>query len=378
MRWFEASADEIDQGFGQFAGLQAAAQAELCRLVQAADVSQVWMRDGARSMVEWAGLRLRVRVETAGLLVRVARRLADLPRLSEAFSAGELSLDQVDALSRMATPVTEAGLIDEALGLSNEGLDRLARRSRPPSAGDERSVWDRRALWLQWNLDESELRLRGQLPGAHGEIVQEALESVADRFGPNPETGLFDPYSMQLADALVEMSATAGEGGSPPQISLHAELEALTTPDRGVIELAHGGLVPNQTARRLGCDGVVETVVHEDNVIVGVGRNSRIVPGWLRRQLEYRDCGICRFPGCGNTRWLQAHHIQHWADGGPTDLDNLILLCGHHHRYLHEHRWHITGTPNTQVVFRRPDWQPYPQTRARLDPRLAALTHRST
>jgi hypothetical protein len=217
------------------------------------------------------------------------------------------------------------------------------------------------------------------LPGAHGEIVQEALESVADRLAPNPETGLFDPYSMRLADALVEVSATTGERSAPPQISLHADLEALTTSAAGVTELAHGGMVPNETARRLSCEARVEVVIHNDDVIVGVGRNSRVVPGWLRRLVWDRDGGRCRFPACETSRWLEVHHIQHWADGGSTDLDNLILMCGHHHRFLHESGWHVSGSPDDRLIFRRPDWQPYPPIPAPLDQRLTTLTgHRST
>ncbi|MGH8871616.1 MAG: hypothetical protein ACRDWS_06560, partial [Acidimicrobiia bacterium] len=80
-------------------------------------------------------------------------------------AAGDLSLDQVDAISRMATPDTEAALIEECLGLSTAALDRTARTANPPSTGEERTVWERRHLGLQWNLDESELLFRSSLPG---------------------------------------------------------------------------------------------------------------------------------------------------------------------------------------------------------------------
>jgi hypothetical protein len=140
MDWSRASLDEIDRGFDHFGGLTSAGQAELCSLVQAADTSQTWMRDGARTLADWVSVRLRVRHETASALVRVAIRLVDLPVLSARFSAGDLSLDQTDAISRMATPDTEEGLIGEALGLSNTALDRAARRANPPTRVDEREV----------------------------------------------------------------------------------------------------------------------------------------------------------------------------------------------------------------------------------------------
>lgn len=155
MDWSRASVDEIDRGFDHFGGLTSAGQAELCHLIQAVDAGQVWMRDGSRSLSEWVGVRLRVRSETASRLVRVAGRLTDLPVLSERFAAGDFSLDQVDAISRMATPDTEAGLVEEALGLSNAELDRRARRANPPTGGDVAAADRLRGLWIQRRLDEA-------------------------------------------------------------------------------------------------------------------------------------------------------------------------------------------------------------------------------
>ncbi len=375
MEWSLATPDEIDRGFDHFGGLRGATDAQLCSLIRAADVAQTWMSDGARSLNDWVAARLRVRHSVARQLVSVARRLQDLPVLSRRFASGDLSLDQADAISRMATANTEEGLIEEALALSNIVLDRIARKANPPSVSDERTVSDRRALWMQWNLDESELNMRANLPALEGEIVQKAVEDAANRIPVNPETGLFDPFPARLADGLVEVCATTGDQTtvSPPQITVHADLEALVTEDAGVTELGSGTLVPNETARRLSCDCVVETVVTDGRVVVGVGRNTRTVPGWLRRLVCHRDGGHCQFPGCSNTAWIQVHHIQHWAQGGPTDLDNLILLCGFHHRFVHEHHWHITSNSQNQVVFRRPDWIPYPPPKPELHPRLAAL-----
>ncbi|MCZ6566713.1 MAG: HNH endonuclease, partial [Actinobacteria bacterium] len=161
--------------------------------------------------------------------------------------------------------------------------------------------------------------------------------------------------------------------GSPPQVTVFADLDALTTETGGVTELAHGGLVPNQTAQRLSCDCVLETVVTDGSQDVGVGRNTRTVPGWLRRLVTHRDGGRCQWVGCGHTKCLQVHHIHHWSQGGATDLDNLILLCGFHHRFVHEHDWHITTRDDGTFQFRRPDWTPYPKPQPGLHPRLAAL-----
>ena len=374
MDWSTASGDEIEQGLTHFGGLYSAAAAELCALIQAADRSQMWMGDGARSLSEWVSLRLRIRFATAKRLVSVARRLESLPHLFESFACGDLSLDQVDAISMMANPETEQGLIEEALGWSNHQLDRRARQSDPPTGDDERTVWERRRLVRQWNLDASELRFWGNLPGDAGQILDTAVQDGLQRIPENPETGVFDPVETRAADVLVELAATTGDQSAPPQVTIHTDLEALTSQLPSISELASGALVANETARRLCCDAVVETVIHDrDNITIGVGRNSRTVPGWLRRQVEYRDGYRCRWVGCGARHWLQVHHVIHWADRGPTNLDNLVLLCGYHHRFLHHHGWTITNTGNGRFVFRRPDHSVYPQPPEPLHPRLRKL-----
>jgi hypothetical protein len=234
-------------------------------------------------------------------------------------------------------------------------------------------VWERRSLFRQWNLDESELRFRGRLPAAEGRIFDEAIDSRVDQMGPNSETGLFDPLQTRAADALLEMAATSGdENGSATQLTVFTELETLITEDRGWAELDNTTPIHNSIVQWLGCDAIVETIITQGGQPIGIGRRSRKIPGWLRRLVEYRDGHQCQHPACSNTRWLQVHHIIPWAVGGPTDLDNLILLCGVHHRLIHRHDWHITGPPDKRV-FRRADWTPYPHPRRPLDRRLAEL-----
>ena len=143
----------------------------------------------------------------------------------------------------MATPENEQSLVDELLGLSNAELDRAARRANPPSVEDELTVWERRRLVRQWNLDESELSFHGNLPAAEGELFDEAIDVRVDRIPPNAETGMFDPHVTRSADALIELAATTtGDETtvSPPQLTVNADLEALTTETGGVAELSCG------------------------------------------------------------------------------------------------------------------------------------------
>lgn len=375
------SADDLDGLIAHFSGLAWAALAVVGEALMEADRRQSFTADGSRDLTHWAAVRMSARHATASQLVRVARRLRDLPKLREQLAAGNLSLDQVDAISKMATPATEEGLIEECLGLSTAELDRAARRATPPTVEDERTAWDRRHLGLQWNLDESELRFDGSLPGAEGRLFETAVRERADRMPVNPETGVFDPYPSRLADGLVELSATSGDEnhGVPAQVTVFADLEALTedASTSGGAELMAGPPIANETARRLSCDGIVECSVSDHMRVLGVGRRSRMIPGWLRRQLWFRDGG-CRFPGCSHRGWVHGHHKTHWADGGPTDLGNLILLCGYHHRFLHEHGWSITDDSGGSPLFVKPDGSLYPPTRPRLDPRLRELARLST
>jgi hypothetical protein len=124
---------------------------------------------------------------------------------------------------------------------------------------------------------------------------------------------------------------------------------------RGGTAMTWDGTVLSAAAvRRLLCDASVRVTVDDaDGRAVGIGRKSRTIPGWLHHQLRWRDQG-CRFPGCERTRWLHGHHLRHWADGGPTDLSNLLQLCSRHHRAVHEGGWRIHGHPDSTLTFTGP------------------------
>jgi hypothetical protein len=219
-----------------------------------------------------------------------------------------------------------------------------------------------------------------ELPGMEMSLVESAIRERAARVPVNPDSGIFDPYPQRMADGLVELCTTPGDEhvSGPTQIVVHADLESLIeNSETGVAEIEGGPVMANETARRLSCDPLVECAVDGHTKVLGIGRRSRLVPAWLRRQLWHRDGG-CQFPGCGTRNFVHAHHKTHWADGGPTDLDNLILFCGYHHRFLHEHGWRIEDDLEGKPTFRRPDGQIYPPIRPGLDPRLRELVGQRT
>jgi hypothetical protein len=155
------------------------------------------------------------------------------------------------------------------------------------------------------------------------------------------------------------------------QVVVHVEAEDLRKDAHGCgAEMGDEGMhVSAETSRRLACDASVIPMTHGANgEVLDVGRKTRSVPAAMRRALDHRDHG-CRFPGCG-LRYTDAHHIEHWADGGETKLDNLVLLCRRHHRLVHEEGFKVErvegrgrkeenhGSP--QFRFSRPDGTPIP------------------
>ena len=177
-----------------FSGL-AVFYAEICEWLIDADLSQRFLADGSPNLVQWVSARFGLRHSTAAQLVRVARSLEDLPLLRGKFAEGSLSLDQADAISKLATAETEVAVIAECLGLSNAALDRAARRANPPSTADGLEVWRVRWLSIQYTLDGIRARMTTELPGMEMSLVEFEIRARADRIPPNPESGIFRPVS---------------------------------------------------------------------------------------------------------------------------------------------------------------------------------------
>ena len=131
--------------------------------------------------------------------------------------------------------------------------------------------------------------------------------------------------------------------------------ETLAADEAGCCELDNGQALALDTVRRIACDSsLIHITQDEAGNPLDIGRKTRAVPSAMRRALRSRDGG-CRFPGCSHRRFVDAHHIRHWADGGDTSIDNLLLLCRHHHRLVHEGGFGVERTADGQIGFSRPD-----------------------
>ncbi|HJV05168.1 MAG TPA: DUF222 domain-containing protein [Actinomycetota bacterium] len=348
---------DLTSALDRAASAMAAASAEILRTVAEYDRRKLWRRDGATSMSSWLAGRYGIAWGTAREWVRVAHALQGLPRIAEAYAGARLSWDQLRPLTRFATPETDVRWAREAPDRRPASLVREARRHERIRTEDAREIHRRRYLWIHWDHEVPALHIEGMLPAEQGTAVKAALERrAAEVVLEEPPAG--PPQDARMADAFVELVAGRNAEQAPSAtLVLHAGAEVLAgeESDRApwLAETDGGQRVASGAVRRLACDARIEWVLEWRGRPVGIGRRGRAVPGQLLRVLRHRD-QVCRFPGCERKRWLNAHHLVHWADGGATNVDNLVLLCHAHHRLIHEGGWRISGHPGRDLRFHDP------------------------
>jgi 5-methylcytosine-specific restriction endonuclease McrA len=362
-----------------FAHLEAAT-ARLLALIREFDARGGW-NTGFRSCAAWLRWRVGLDKGAARERVRVARALGPLPLLSEALARGQLSYAKVRAITRVATPETEARLLAVGRAGTAEHVERIVRgwRQVDRRAEARKAARQHEGRGLQVYEDEDGMVVvRGRLTPEAGALLRRALEAGREvlyqkaRREPRADAaetpGQPPTVAQQQADALVLVAESAlhhdldpGAPGERYQVVVHVDASVLADPDQpGQSVLEAGAHVPAGTSRRLACDASRVVVRHDKGGrVVEIGARTRTIPPALRRALQHRDRG-CRFPGCG-VRVVHAHHLHHWAQGGPTTLSNLALLCRRHHRAVHEEGFQVARGPDGTLRFRRPDGRPLPE-----------------
>lgn len=352
--------DELEREICELAAHIAVATCRWLGLVAEFDDRRGWAEWGVKSCAHWLSWKCSLALGAARERVRVAHRLQELPAIHEAFSRGHLSYCKVRALTRAATPATEAGLLEIGLHATGAQLEKLVRcysKALSATLGAAQRAQEMRYLKWSWNEDGS-LRLEAQLPADDAAVVVNALTALQELPREGDEY-VASPVAACRADALVALAkgavAGAGTSGGTPEVVVHVDAATLAS-DEVVerAELVDGPTLAPETVRRLGCDAAVVRIVERDGRPLTVGRRTRTIPPALRRALRSRDDG-CRFPGCTHRNFLHAHHIQHWARGGPTTLENLVQLCSYHHRLVHEGGFRVERSGRGAVRFRRPD-----------------------
>ena len=297
---------------------------------------------------------------------RVAQSLAELPRIAAGLDEGSLSYSQVCILVDFVGSDGDAEWAERARGMHVEQLRAWRRAARRVTTEEADKDHCRRSLVWWWDRDQRFLNLKGKLPAEQGAAVDKALTRLSEGRPQLPD-GTYDKAERRGADALVELAATRIATDADPDratIVVHVEAAALVG-DEGAAALEGGCELAPETVRRLACEASIQVVTSQGGKPIGVGRKTRTPPPWLRRLVVKRD-GFCRFPGCERRQHLHTHHVRHWTREGPTDLDNLVLLCSFHHQLVHEGGWDIRGKPDRELVFVRPDGRDYEVLKPRL------------
>ncbi len=478
------------------------------KLIAAMERTRGWREGGYCNLGNWLDHRCGLGPCAARERIRIGRALAKLPQIDAAFRDGVISYSKVRAITRVATPETDAMLLAIAEGSSAAQLESLVRTYERVGGIDRKRASSEHRRGLSWRYEDGMLVITAAVPAERGALVIKALQQVvdggkdereayyesrlaatcrqgtagpaadgdlegigrarvasrgsdeapmhaagdsfaaaesvtawddvgaaaaparsaaegagatdgqevparfewsaegvsadvsaetrADRTGGNnggqvsaqaataamtdmdvpggvsaetddlPDRLTFELASREqhFADALVDMAehCLASRAGSWKRRRAGQRYEVVLTIDRNELatQRAAGGAryyvdpdwgIDEADARHIACDAdLTEFIPDARGNLLNYERRRRIVPARLLRALKLRDHNRCRFPGCAHQRYVEAHHVRHWIDGGETLLENLVLLCSAHHRLLHHGAFHIT-IEDDDVVF---------------------------
>ncbi len=410
-----------------------AATYRLLMLVREFDERCGWQKWGLRSCAEWLPWRCELSTSAAREKVRTAHALREMPAISAAFEDGRLSYSKVRALTRVVEYRDEGTLLDYALRVSATQVEERCREIRnaaPESIGAAWRAWEHRSLVVSRDPARGMIKITVEVPTEDGEVIAKAIERVADAgdaalgleftaarrgraagirdSGSSGDSGEAsgNGWRAQQADALLAIAKASLSGGlagvavAAGTVTAGGCADGLGAPgasgawDAAAAESAstsaadhyqvvihvddsslRGGIgrsdLPIDTVKRLACDGSIVTIVEDERgTPLEVGRKQHTVSTPLRRALWSRDRG-CTFPGCRNKRYVDAHHIRHWAEGGDTNVGNLRLLCKYHHRLVHEGGFQMRRDVHGESYFVRPDVRVIPRSGYRLEDMVA-------
>jgi len=372
-----ARADALEREITILCAQINAAGYRLLQLVAELDDEAPWGAWGLQSCAHWLNWRCGLGMNAAREKVRVAHALKELPQISASYASGELSFSKVRAVTRIADQDNEKKLLELARYATAAQVEKLVSAYRGVECREERERAANQHAERELNYyhdDDGSLVIHARLPTEEGALVLQALNAAMDarRAEENNETKSedvtavtsepSDSFAQHRADALTTMAETTLRHGPEPlsmteryQVMVHVTAETLSENEPGRCELDNGQALALDTVRRITCDSSLLRITQDDaGNPLDIGRKTRAVPPAMQRALRSRDSG-CRFPGCTHHRFVDAHHIRHWADGGDTSIDNLVLLCRHHHRLVHEHGFGVERNADNHIRFSRPD-----------------------
>jgi hypothetical protein len=315
---------------------------------------------GNPSPISWMRQHCRMTSSAAAASICVGEQAARLPQSTGAVAQGRLGFAHLALIAGAARALDESpsatARFDEAALLAQAQTVEVVRFrdicAHLRHEADRAAFLAEQAARREWRTFELKpcgdggVALSGCLDPEGGALLRTALEPLARRTGPEDDR----PRAQRCADALVELCARSLDVGAIPQRASQRSHLQVTTTLETLLDLAgspggemeHAGVVAGATVRRVACDATITRVLLDSrSAVIDVGRSERVVPGATRRALNIRDGG-CRWPGCDRSAsWTAAHHVVHWAQGGRTDLENLVLLCTRHHWSVHEGGWQL-------------------------------------
>ncbi|KDE98567.1 hypothetical protein Y900_006335 [Mycolicibacterium aromaticivorans JS19b1 = JCM 16368] len=349
----------VFEELAELAGQRNAIDGRIVELVAELDRDDLCGMTGARSVAAVVAWKLGTSPSNANTISAVAHRLSEFPRCTQGMLEGRLSLDQVGVIAQRAADGSDEHYAQLAAVATVSQL-RTAIKLEPRPDGASRPE-PRRAITNTSGEDTTTWKIT--LPHSEAATFDAALQShhdalvadwkrdhdadSADNAPPLPNAT--DAF-MSLVEAGWDTDVARRPHGQRTTVVVHVDVEKHT----GQLHL--GPLLSDGDRQYLTCDATCEAWFERDGQPIGAGRTTRTINRRLRRALEHRDT-TCAVPGCNVTRGLHAHHIQHWENGGPTELHNLVLLCPFHHRAHHHGDITITG-PAHQLTVTDSDGEP--------------------
>jgi hypothetical protein len=252
----------------------------------------------------------------------------------------------VRAVVDTATPETDRKLRERARQCSVHQLAQLSRSLKGASSASAEADYEQRSV----RFNDTFRTVTAQLPPESYAEVRSSLEARAKQMPSDGETR----WDQRVCDAFLETMRTASRRGSTSShvVVVHVPLAAVADETSELAgELERGDLISGETVRRIACDATIVIALDDDvGHTMYEGRARRFPTDAQRREIMRRD-RHCRFPGCTNVTFTNAHHIVPWKPDGRTDLDNLVLLCEHHHHRVHSRNWTMAGNANAELTF---------------------------
>src|SRR5687768_9324764 len=364
--------DEIAAEICTLTGHINAANHRWLMLVAEFDRRNGWSDSATQSCAHWLNWQCGIALGAAREKVRVARALEALPKVSAAMASGKLSYSKAREITRVGNASNEDYLLTIAEHGTAAHVERLVRAYRRCQEAEELSRDQRqqqnRRVSFRYD-DDGSLILTCHLPAEPGALVLKALDVAVEGLPvyedvPAGTSKQVVPFSARRADALARVAESflahdvlESPGTDRQQIVVHVAAETLRKGTAGCCEIEHGPSIAAESARRFSCDASIVTLIEDGNgEPLDVGRKTRNISAPLRRLLTARDQG-CRFPSCSNARYIDMHHIKHWANGGETRPSNLVSLCRFHHRAVHEGGFDVQILDDGALRFVAPDGQ---------------------